>query len=415
MTRQLTLLFLSLVLSRGLSALADDPQTQETDKDKPGFVFTPEISVPCTSVKNQAKTSTCWSFASASFIESELMRMGKGEHDLSEMFAVRYTYPQKAQRFVRMHGKTTLGPGSLAADALRVYRDYGAVPEAVYDGKYAGQSRHNHAEMDEVILAMLKAVVANRGESLNPAWPAALEGVLDAYLGQVPASFNYEGRTFSPREFADRLGFRPEDYVEFTSYLHHPFYQQVNLEIPDNWAGNRFWNVPLEQLMDIISGALQRGYTVAWDGDVSEKSFKHKRGVAILPAKDWYQRTSDEQDDICKQPEPELDVTQQIRQQQFDNYASTDDHLMHLTGTARDQNGTLYFVVKNSWGTKDSEQNGFVHLSEAYVRAKTIAILVHRDVVPRQLATRLGLRRETRVVTGNEMHRSPRMRAKSAR
>ena len=407
MTGRSMLFVLTLIWGLGLAARADQPEPEKSEQKDPGFVFTPEITVRCTSIKNQAKTNTCWSFASASFVESELLRMGKGEHDLSEMFVVRYTYPLKAQRFVRLHGSTTLAGGSLAADALRIYREYGAAPEFVYDGKYAGQSRHNHAEMDEVIHAMLKAVVANRGASLNPAWPAALEGVLDAYLGQVPASFNYEGKTFSPREFADWLGFQPDDYVEFTSYLHHPFYQQVNLEVPDNWAGNRYWNVPLDQLMEIMMGALQQGYTVAWDGDVSEKSFKHKLGVAILPQRDWDDRTSDEQDKICQQPEPEMEVTQQLRQQQFDNYLSTDDHLMHLTGTARDQNGTLYFVVKNSWGTLDSEYGGFVHLSDAYVRAKTISIMVHRDVVPRHLAARLGLRHETRVVRGAQGRPAP--------
>ncbi len=237
------------------------------------------------------------------------------------------------------------------------------------------------------------AVVANRGESLNPAWPAAVEGVLDAYLGQVPANFNYEGKTFTPREFADWLAFQPDDYVEFTSYLHHPFYKQVNLELPDNWAGNRFWNVPLEDLMSIIRSAVEQGYTVAWDGDVSEKSFSQKKGVAILPAKPWHERTSDERDDICKEPETELEVGQQTRQQHFDNYSSTDDHLMHLVGTARDQNNTLYFVVKNSWGTLDTEHNGFVYLSESYVRSKTISVLVHKDAVPSQVAERIGLRK----------------------
>lgn len=402
MSRRFALLATTMLLCSGLTSVADDPQENDAAEEQPGFVFTPEISLPCTPIKNQARTSTCWSFASASFIESELMRMGKGEHDLSEMFAVRYIYPQKARRFVRMHGNATLGGGSLAADQLRVYRDYGAVPESVYGGKQSAQTRHNHAELDQVILGMLKAVVANRGESLNPAWSAAVEGVLDAYLGQIPASFNYEGKTFSPREFADWLGFRPEDYVEFTSYLHHPFYQQFALEIPDNWAGNQSWNVPLDQLMEIMTRALQQGYTVAWDGDISEKSFKHKLGVAILPLKDWNDKTSDEQDDICKHPEPEIDVTQQTRQEQFDNYLSTDDHLMHLVGTARDQNGTRYFVVKNSWGTLNSEQNGFVYLSEPYVRAKTISILVHRDVLPESLASRLGIQQEAHVAYGEK-------------
>ena len=378
---------LALLLS---SVRADDDRSDEDHKSE-GFTFTTEISIPCTPVKNQAQTGTCWSFATSSFLETELLRMGKGEVDLSEMFMVRQTYPLKATRFVRLHGKTTLGPGSLAQDALRVLREHGLVPEDAYDGKFAGQSRHNHGEMDAVLHGMLTAIVANKGKTLTPAWPRAVEGVLDAYLGAPPQEFEYQDQKHTPRSFADDLGLRADDYVELTSFTHHPFYERFAIEIPDNWAGNLAWNVPLNELMQTLDRALALGYSVAWDGDVSEQSFQHKKGVAILPEKPWDERTKEEKDAVCDAPEPEMKVDQQRRQQHFDNYSSTDDHLMHIVGIARDQHGTRYYVTKNSWGTRDSDYEGYVHISEPYARCKTMTILVHRDAVPEMLRSKLAL------------------------
>jgi bleomycin hydrolase len=366
---------------------ADDKTEKETESE---FDFTVVMQLDACSVKHQASTSTCWSFATNSFLESELLRMGKGNFDLSEMFIVRHIYPQKALNYVQLHGNSTFGPGSLSGDLMRTLAEHGAVPESVYDGKFIGQSRHNHQEMDAVLTAMLDAIIANKGKRLSPAWREALEGVLDAYIGPIPESFEYQGKTYTPSSFLLSLGIEPTDYVELTSFTHHPFDSTFALEIPDNWAHNQYRNVSLEELMAALDSALEKGYTVAWDGDVSEKGFDKKEGIAILPRLDWDDKTEDEQDDTCKKMEPEKEVTQELRQEYFENYATTDDHLMHIVGIASDQNGTKYYITKNSSGIKDRGHDGHVYMSEAYVRAKTIAILLHRNALPKNLSSPLA-------------------------
>ncbi len=362
----------------------------EESETKGDFEFTIVTQLDAGSVKNQAGTSTCWSFATNSFLESELLRMGKGKFDLSEMFVVRQIYPQKSLHYVQQHGSTTFGPGSLSGDLLRTLAEFGAVPESIYDGKFFGHSKHNHHEMDAVLTAMLDAVIANKGKRLSPAWRDAVEGVLDAYIGQVPETFAYEGQTYTPQTFAESLGIEPSDYVELTSFTHHPPNSTFALEIPDNWAHNQYRNVSLNELMAALNNALEDGYTVAWDGDVSEKEFNKKEGLAILPLVDWDDKTEDEQKETCQKPEPEKEVTPALRQQYFENYATTDDHLMHITGVATDQNGKKYYITKNSWGTKDRGHDGHVYMSVAYVRAKTIAILLHRDGLPQTLSKKLA-------------------------
>ncbi|MFO1076916.1 MAG: aminopeptidase [Planctomycetota bacterium] len=356
-----------------------------------GFVFTPVTTLPATPVRDQARTGTCWSFATTSFLESELLRLGKGQYDLSEMFTVRQAYPRKADRYVRLHGEATLGPGGLAQDVLTVFRDYGAVPEAVYSGRLHDQTRHDHSELDAVLKGMLDAIVKKPGPVVSSAWRDAVDGVLDAYLGAVPATFDYKGVEYTPRSFADSLGLDPAAYVCFTSFTHHPFGQPVPIDVPDNWAANTAWNVPLDDLIAILEDALGRGFTVAWDGDVSERGFRSADGIAVLPAKAWDERDEQERAAFGRGPEPELEVTQEVRQRQFDDYESTDDHLMHMVGTVKDQNGKLYFATKNSYGTARSKNAGLVNISEAYARAKTISILLHRDGVPEAIRKRLGI------------------------
>ena len=374
------------------ATLVDDETADETKKPE-GFTFEREITIPGTPVKHQASTGTCWAFATTSFLEAELLRTGRGELDLSEMFVVRHIYPRKAKRYVRMHGAERLTSGGLSPDVLRVWRDVGLVPEAAYPGTLEGETRHNHGELDALLTAMLGVIVANRGGFVSSAWEEAVEGVLDAYLGEIPAQFTHDGETFTPRTFADSLGLNPDDYLQFTSYTHHPFYREVSLEVPDNWARHLSWNVPLDELMAIGEHALENGFSVAWGGDSSEKSFKYDKGVAFLPAQPWAERSKKEQEKVGEAPEPELEVTQGVRQRHFDRYESTDDHAMHVVGTARDQNGTRYWVIKNSWGTLNSEYDGFLHLSEAYSRSKMLSMLVHRDAVPAKILEKLGRNR----------------------
>lgn len=244
-------------------------------------------------------------------------------------------------------------------------------------------------EMDAVLNASLDAIISKKRRRLSKVWPKAIDGILDAYLGQAPESFSFNGQSYTPKSFAEELGFDPDDYIELTSYSHHPFYTTFSLEVPDNWSLNKYLNVPLDELMSVIDHAIQNGYSLGWDGDISENSFSQKRGVAILPVKEWEERTKEERNELCDVPEPEIEVTQEFRQEAFDNFTSTDDHLMHITGMAYDQNGTKYYKAKNSWGQKESKYEGFIYLSESYVRAKTISIMVHKEALLNKIVQQL--------------------------
>lgn len=312
--------------------------------------------------------------------------MDKGPFNLSEMFIVRKTYPRKAERYVRLHGNMAFSAAGLSGDVLYVIRKHGLVPKIVYDGHYAGQSQYDHKEMDSVLKAALDAIINNKGRKLSKAWPKAIESILDAYLGKVKKEFDYQGKTYTPLSFRRELGFNSEDYVQLTSYTHHPFFRKINLEVPDNWSLNKYLNIPLDSFMMAIEHAVKNGYSLAWDGDITEQSFKPKKGVAILPLREWQEKDREERSGICDTPEPEKAVTQEFRQEAFDNYTSTDDHLMHIVGTAHDQNGTRYYKAKNSWGVKGSRYKGFIYLSESYMRAKTISVVVHKKGLPPDLA-----------------------------
>lgn len=359
------------------------------EEEKSNYGIEPVIELKCTEVKDQGNTGTCWSFSTTSFIESELMRMGKGQHNLSEMFNVRYLYPQKAENYVRHHGTVNFGSGSLTQDMLRIFSTYGAIPEQVYSGRENNNLRHNHQELDAVLKGFLDAVINNRSRKISPAWKEAFAGILDAYLGKVQTQFEYKGKSYTPKTFAQSLGLNPDDYIEFTSYQHHPFNTFITLELPDNWARNKAFNIPLKDLLSIMHYALENGYSLEWDGDTTEKTFNQEKGLAILPAKHRDEMTSSEKDSLFVNPVEELNVTQALRQAAFDNYTSKDDHLMHIIGISKDKNGKKYFITKNSWGKDKGPYNGFIHMSEAYVRSKTISILLHKDAVPKAILNRV--------------------------
>jgi bleomycin hydrolase len=380
-------LLVSLSLITGYAAAQDDADTA-----KSGYAFTIVTQLPATPVKNQNRTSTCWSFSAISLFESELLRKGKGEFDLSEIFIARNVYQAKARKYVRLHGSAALAPGGAFNDATRILREIGMVPEQAYAGLAYGEEKHIHGELDAVVKGYVDAVVQNRNGQLTPVWEQGLAGILDAYLGANPMQFTWEGKQYTPRSFADQvLELHADDYVLLSSYTHHPFYRQFALEVPDNWDDGLVHNVPLDEFMSAIDHALGNGYTVAWASDVSEKGFEYRKGLAVLPEKDWDEMSKGEKDSVFTLPVPQKKVTQELRQKAFDNYSTTDDHGMHITGVATDQNGTKYYLVKNSWGVERSKYEGFFYASDAFVACKTLSIMLHRDALPAALRKKLGL------------------------
>ena len=336
------------------------------------YQFTDIIDLEATPVISQGNTGTCWSFSTSSFLESEIYRMTQKTIDLSEMYTVRNTYPAKAENYVMRQGKAQFSEGGLAHDVINSVAQYGLVPLEAYTGLAPTENRHSHAEMVAVIKAMLDTYVDNPGRSLSKKWRPAVSGVLDLYLGENLESFTYQGKRFTPQSFAESLGINPENYVTLTSYTHQDFYSHFILNIPDNFSNGSFYNLPLEEFMDNLDNALKKGFTVTLDCDVSEASFSSKHGVAVIPANKENTKVA------VLGPEAEKKITQQYRQDQFENYNTTDDHLMHITGKAKDQNGTLYYKVKNSWGTDTSrtKYDGYVYMSAAYIQLKAISILM---------------------------------------
>ena len=354
--------FVALTLAAGavVSALAAEP-SDSVAADTVGFGFTDVITVPTTSVKDQNKSGTCWCFSGTSFFEDEILRAGGDSLDLSEMYSVRMCYADKADRYVRMYGQTNFGPGGSVLDVPYVWARYGVVPEEVYTGLNYGEDKHVHGELDAILTALVEQVVKKPNRNITPAWREAYNGVLDAYLGKVPETFTYKGKTYTPQSFAKSLGISTDDYVAVTSFTHHPFYEPFVLEVADNWLWAPYVNVPMEDMKAIVDNALANGYTVAWAADVSERGFKWKDGVALMPrGKDegdmtgtelsrWVklsdqERAADRYN--FKSPVPEIEVTQELRQQMFDSQETTDDHGMVIVGTATDRLGNRYYKVK---------------------------------------------------------------------
>lgn len=369
-----------------------------------GYQFTEVVTVPATPVKNQAATGTCWCFATTSFMESELLRMGKGEYDLSEMFIVRQKYMNQLQDNYLRRGEGNIGQGSLAHTFKNAYRQVGIVPEEVYKGINYNSERHNHSEMVQYMKAIADVAVKNKKRS--PEYDKLIQNLFDTYLGQLPATFTYKGKEYTPKTFAESLGLNMDDYIELTSFTHHPYYVKFDIEVPDNWEHQLMYNLPLDEMIETVDYALNNGFTVCWDGDVSEKGFSFKNGVAINPEVKKVEDLSntdrarfekmDEKERLeevykFEQPYPEVKVTPEVRQEGFEAFVTTDDHLMHLTGIAKDQNGTKYYITKNSWGTDRNKFGGYLNMSESFVRAKTIYVMVHKDAIPKAIKTKLGL------------------------
>ncbi|MEL7587785.1 MAG: C1 family peptidase [Prolixibacteraceae bacterium] len=378
----------------------------ESKKDEKGFQFTVTKELPVTSVKDQYRSGTCWSFSGLGFLEAEMIRMGKPEVDLSEMFVVWHTYAEKAVKAVRVHGNLNFSAGGAFHDVTHVIKNYGIVPESVYTGLNYGEEKHVHGEMDEILKDQVDGVVLNRNKKLSGAWENVVHGTLNAYLGELPEKFQYEGKEYTPLSFArDYIALNLDDYVEITSFTHHPFYTKFILEIPDNWMWEEIYNVPMEEMQAVIDNAIGNGYTVAWAADVSEKGFStSKEGVAVIPELDkaemsdaeiakWEKLSEKEKEEKLyelKKPGKEKVITQEMRQASFDNYQTTDDHGMLIVGTAKDQAGNFYYKVKNSWGDYN-DYGGYFFASVPYVQYKTMSIMVHKDAIPKNIRKKLNL------------------------
>lgn len=343
------------------------------------YKFKAEKLVDNSEIKNQARTGTCWSFATASFIESELLRTNKGNVNISEMFIVRNIYKDKARNYILRQGKANFSQGSLSHDLIRMASKVGMVPESAYSGLVGDETSYDHSEMEKGLKGFLDGV--KESKQLSTKWPMAFDCILDTYMGAAPEQFEYEGKKYTASTFATSLGIDPDNYVSLTSFSHHPFYDQFILEIPDNYSNGAYYNIPIDELMSSIDYALLAGYSIAWDGDVSEKGFSSKEGIAVLPE-------DENRDDLFTNPGKETTVNQENRQQNFESYSTTDDHLMHIVGVSLDQNGTKYYLVKNSWGERGPYE-GYLYMSEAYFKMKTVGIMVHKDAVPKTTSSKL--------------------------
>lgn len=389
-----------LLLAFSLSSMS-----AQENKENDGYVFTTVKELKITPVKNQNRTGTCWCFSTLGFLESELLRQGKGEYDLSEMYIVNHSYKDKADKYVRLHGELNFGQGGSFYDVLYAWKKYGIVPESVMGGLEYGEDQHVHGEMERLASAYVNTVIKNPNGKLSTAWKKGYDGIIDAYLGKLPETFTYNGKEYTPISFAEELGLNPDDYVSLTSYTHHPFYTAFPIEVQDNWRWSDSYNLPLDEFMQVMDNAINTGYTIAWGSDVSEKGFT-RNGIAIVPDMEILETSGSDQDKwvglsraekdkeinkMLEKPCQELTITQEMRQQDYDNYRTTDDHGMQIYGIAKDQTGKKFYMVKNSWGT-ENKYKGTWYASEAFVAYKTMNIVVHKDALPKAIKTKLGIK-----------------------
>lgn len=387
----------ALALCTGAAAQSDNTE---------GYRFTDTKVIPTTGVKNQNRSGTCWCFSTMTFLESEILRKGGEEVHLSEMWIVRHSFKEKAIKYVRLHGHLNFAEGGASHDVTEGIKSHGIVPFEAYPGLCYGTDKPDFSEITPLLKGYLDTVI-RVGDSRGPlstAWERGFDALLDAYFGPVPESFEYKGKSYTPESFAASLPLNMDDYVDIASFTHHPFYSQFVIEIPDNWMFSTVYNVPLDELMAIIDNALAEGYTVAWGTDVSEKGFSRTKGIGVMPETDiesmegteaarWGQLTEREREaEIYKldRPVAEVKVTQQMRQEAFDNYLTTDDHGMVMMGTAVDQNGTPYYKVQNSWD-KTKPYDGFWYFSRPFVEYKTMSIMVNRNSIPKSIRKKLGI------------------------
>ena len=382
----------SLLLASSVTAQVEliNKVKDNGSNDAQGFAFSTIYDVEALAVENQGRSGTCWSFSTTGFLESEFIRKTGKQIDLSALYVVRKVYEEKAEKYIRMHGKINFGQGGALPDVIHVLGTYGAIPQAVYSGLPEGTTSIDHGELESALIAVLDAVLKLEGKTIQTTWKKAVAGLLDAYLGEVPQSFEWEGKSYTPRTFADDfLQLKADDYWQFTSFSHHPYYNEMMIEVPDNWFWGKSWNLPLDELMSLLDASLSQGYSVAWATDVSEKGFSIRNGLAINP--DAQQLRLLNIDDPFIPGCPELLVDAEVRQQSFDNWETTDDHGMQIVGKVADQNGKVYYTVRNSWGEiPNPYKPGYLYASESYIKHKTISFVVHKDILPKSIAKKIG-------------------------
>lgn len=365
------------------------------DDAKKTFQFTDVINLSTTPIENQGSSGTCWSYSTNSFLESEMIKAGKKPLPLAKIYTARCAYVEKADSYVRMSGAVNWGDGGEPHDVINMYAKYGAVPESVYSGLTYGAKTNQFGEMQAVLKSLLDAVIKNPNGTISPAWKQAFSGTLDAYLGKVPETFTYEGKSYTPASFGKEVvGLNPDNYVEFISQTNTPYWQKAMMTVPDNWAFQWDWNLPLNDITSIIDNALKNGYTVAWGADVSEPYFSWPNGVAYVPedpiSLNTKRMSPDQKKEMFNGPKPEANITPELRQEALDNGLTTDDHGMHIVGLSKDQNGREYYIVKNSWG-ENNDYKGFIHVTKAYVQYKTTSILVNKNAIPTEIRKKLSL------------------------
>ena len=387
-----------------LSAAAAALFAANASAQAPEYEFTTVKENPVTSIKNQYRSGTCWCFSALSFVESEILRTKGIETDLSEMFVVGKSYRDRAIKYVRLDGHLNFAAGSSFGDVLHVIDDYGIVPQNFTEGygfNY-GTELPEHNELDAALKGYVSAIVKNPNRTLSTAWINGFDNIVEAYFGEIPETFTVDGVEYTPESYRDYLGINFDDYVNISSFTHHPFYEPFVIEVCDNWRWDTAYNLPVDEMMEVMYNAIEKGYTIAWGSDVSEKGFT-RDGLAVMPVEEkkaaagsdqerWVGKAADAPKEEVKAELPEeMVITQEMRQDGYDRKTTTDDHGMHIYGLAKDQNGTNYFMVKNSWG-ETGKYKGVWYASDAFVRYKTLNIVVHKDALPKHIAKKLGIK-----------------------
>lgn len=377
-------------------------ENAEAKKDTAEFTVVKEN--PITPVKDQNQSGTCWCYSSLGFFEAELLRMGKGEHDLCESFIVYQTYLDRADKAIRTHGDVSFSQGGSFYDVAYGIKNWGIVPQDAmpFPGSLYGDSLFNFNQLSAVSTAYVEAIAKGKSKTINPAWRKDLDTIYKNYFGELPKEFTYKGKTYTPQSYAKSLGLNMDDYVSLTSYTHHPFYSKFILEIQDNWRWAESYNLPLDEFMEVMESAVLGGYTFAWGSDVSEKGFNARKGTATVPASSKFgdktgsdaarwTGSNERNNAAVKGGTGEMTITQELRQLGYDNWETTDDHGMVIYGLAKDKDGNEFFMVKNSWGDY-GPFHGMFYASKAFVAYKTMNILVHKDAIPSKIAKKLGIK-----------------------